>query len=125
MGFIALAGLAAETGIVMLVYIDGACTRMRSEGLLNKKSDVRRAVIDGAVQRVRPKVMTVATTVLALLPIMWTTSTGAETMKRIAAPMIGGLISTTILTLVILPVVYEIYLERRFSREREADRPPT
>ena len=124
-GFIALAGLAAETGIVMLVYIDGACTRMRSEGLLNKKSDVRRAVIDGAVQRVRPKVMTVATTVLALLPIMWTTSTGAETMKRIAAPMIGGLISTTILTLVILPVVYEIYLERRFSREREADRPPT
>ena len=124
-GLIALAGLAAETGIVMLVYIDGAYQRMCGEGLLNRTADVRRAVMDGAVQRVRPKVMTVATTALALRPIMWTTSTGAETMKRIAAPTIGGLISTTILTLAIVPVVYEIYLERRFSREREADRTPT
>jgi Cu(I)/Ag(I) efflux system membrane protein CusA/SilA len=116
-GFIALAGLAAETGVVMLVYLDEAYERMKREGRLNTPQDVRKAIMEGAVQRVRPKLMTVSTTLIALLPIMWATSTGSETMKRIAGPMVGGLISATVLTLVIIPVIYEVVLERRLAKE--------
>ncbi len=113
-GFIALAGLAAETGVVMLVYLDEAFGRWRREGRLRTAADLRAAILEGAVDRVRPKLMTVATTTIGLLPIMLGTETGTRVMKRIAAPMVGGLVSSTVLTLVILPAVY--YLWKRSTR---------
>ena len=108
-GFIALAGLAAETGVVMLVYLDEAFERRVKWGKMNTRDDLRQAVIEGAVDRVRPKLMTVSTTLIALLPVMWGAGTGSEVMKRIAAPMVGGLISSTLLTLVIIPAVYDLW----------------
>jgi Cu(I)/Ag(I) efflux system membrane protein CusA/SilA len=105
-GFIALAGLAAETGVVMLVYLEEAVNRYRAQNRLNTLGDLQAAVIEGAVERVRPKLMTVATTILALLPIMIGHGTGSEVMQRIAAPMIGGLVSSTVLTLIIVPVLF-------------------
>jgi len=108
-GFIALAGLAAETGVVMLVYLDEVFHRQRLAGTMRSPKDLAGAIIEGAVERVRPKIMTVATTLIGLLPVMWGNATGAQVMKRIAAPMVGGLISSTILTLVIIPVVYFIW----------------
>ena len=105
-GFIALAGLAAETGVVMLVYLEEAFNRFKNENRLNNSNDLKDAIIDGAVDRVRPKLMTVMTTIIALLPIMLGHGTGSEVMQRIAAPMIGGLVSSTILTLIIVPVLY-------------------
>lgn len=112
-GFIALAGVAAETGVVMIVYLDEAWNN-----LLTRKDQspsltgLRQAVVEGAVQRVRPKMMTVCTTIIALLPIMWSHGTGADTMKRIAAPMIGGLVSSSVLILVIIPAVYYLWRSR-------------
>ena len=114
-GFIALAGLAAETGGVMLVYLEEALARYRKEGWLGGREDLRRAVIEGAVERVRPKLMTVATTLIALLPIMFSHGTGAEVMRRIAAPMVGGLLSSTALTLVIVPVLFYLVQEKRIK----------
>lgn len=105
-GFIALAGLAAETGVVMLVYLEEAVRRYNAESRLKSKIDLKKAVMEGAVERVRPKLMTVSTTIIALLPILFGQGTGSEVMKRIAAPMIGGLISSTILTLIVVPVLY-------------------
>ncbi|MBY0248509.1 MAG: CusA/CzcA family heavy metal efflux RND transporter [Nitrospiraceae bacterium] len=105
-GIIALAGVAAETGVVMLVYLDEAYERRVREGRMTTVQDLREAIMEGAVQRVRPKMMTVAAIMGGLLPIMWTTGTGADVMKRIAAPMIGGMVSSTILTLVVIPVLY-------------------
>lgn len=119
-GFIALGGLAAETGVVMLVYLDEAYTRLRAEGRIRTPHDVRLAIVEGAVMRVRPLLMTVCTTLIGLLPIMWGTATGSQAMKRIAAPMVGGLISATVLTLVIIPVIYEIVLERRLGTEAQS-----
>ncbi len=108
-GFIALAGLAAETGVVMLVYLDEALERYRAEGRLRTPDDLRAAIIEGAVDRVRPKLMTVATTTIGLLPVMFGTETGTRVMQRIATPMVGGLISSTLLTLVILPAIYLLW----------------
>ncbi len=108
-GFIALAGLAAETGVVMLVYLDEAFNRYLTEGKMNSWNDLKQAITEGAVERVRPKLMTVATTLIGLLPIMIGTGTGSQVMKRIAAPMVGGLISSTILTLIIIPVIYTLW----------------
>ncbi|MDM8522854.1 efflux RND transporter permease subunit [Desulfococcaceae bacterium HSG8] len=108
-GFIALAGLAAETGVVMLVYLDEAFERRLADNALKTNEDLRSAIIEGAAERVRPKLMTVATTLIGLLPVMWGTETGSQVMKRIASPMVGGLISSTILTLVIIPAVYDIW----------------
>ena len=108
-GIIALAGVAAETGVVMLVYLDEAYERRVREGRMATAQDLRDAIIEGAVQRVRPKMMTVAAIMGGLLPIMWTTGTGADVMKRIAAPMIGGMVSSTILTLVVIPVLYSVW----------------
>ena len=105
-GFIALAGLAAETGVVMLVYLEEAVQRYKSESRLKNSADLTKAVIEGAVERVRPKLMTVSTTIIALLPILFGHGTGSEVMQRIAAPMIGGLVSSTILTLIVVPVLY-------------------
>jgi Cu(I)/Ag(I) efflux system membrane protein CusA/SilA len=108
-GIIALAGVAAETGVVMLVYLDEAYERRMREGRMTTVQDLREAIMEGAVQRVRPKMMTVAAIMGGLLPIMWTTGTGADVMKRIAAPMIGGMVSSTILTLLVIPVLYAFW----------------
>ena len=115
-GFIALSGLAAETGVVMLVYLDEAFDRRKANGLMRSKDDLAGAVIEGAVERVRPKLMTVSTTLIGLLPVMVGTETGSEVMKRIAAPMVGGLISSTILTLVIIPVVYDLWKQKTLKK---------
>ena len=119
-GFIALAGLAAETGVVMLVYLDESYLRRQAEDRMRSPADLRDAIMEGAVERVRPKLMTVATTFLGLLPVMWGTESGSEVMKRIAAPMVGGLVSSTILTLVIIPVIYDIW--KRLALYRRARR---
>ena len=108
-GIIALAGVAAETGVVMLVYLDEAYERRVREGRMTTVQDLREAIMEGAVQRVRPKMMTVAAIMGGLLPIMWTTGTGADVMKRIAAPMIGGMVSSTLLTLLVIPALYMIW----------------
>ena len=105
-GFIALAGLSAETGIVMLVYLGESFSRSRSQEKMNSSDDLKACIIEGAVERVRPLLMTVCTTLIGLMPVMMGTETGSQVMKRIAGPMVGGLISSTILTLVIIPVVY-------------------
>ena len=120
-GFIALVGLATETGVVMLVYLDERFDRAEREGQLNSLDDLRRAVAGGAVERVRPLLMTVATTLIGLLPIMLGTETGTRVMKRIAAPMVGGLISSTILTLVVLPAVYFIWKSRQIEELEPED----
>lgn len=116
-GFIALAGLAAETGVVMMVYLDETFYRWRAEGRLLTIADLKSVVIEGAVDRVRPKLMTVATTMIGLVPVMYGTETGTRVMKRIAAPMVGGLVSSTIMTLVIIPVIYFVW--RRWQIEGE------
>lgn len=108
-GIIALAGVAAETGVVMIVYLDEYYDRYQTEGRMKSLGDLKIAIFDGAVQRVRPKLMTVSTTILGLLPIMWSTGTGADVMKRIAAPMVGGMITSTILTLVVIPAIYAVW----------------
>ncbi|MDY6839082.1 MAG: CusA/CzcA family heavy metal efflux RND transporter [Thermodesulfobacteriota bacterium] len=108
-GFIALAGLAAETGVIMLVYLDQSYNRWKQEGRLKTFEDLHDIIVEGAVMRVRPKLMTVATDLFALLAIMFITETGSRVMKRIAAPMVGGLLSSTVLTLVIIPAVYLLW----------------
>jgi Cu(I)/Ag(I) efflux system membrane protein CusA/SilA len=110
-GFIALAGVAAETGVVMLIYLDHAWAEVQREGRSGRQ-DLYRAVMAGAVERVRPKMMTVAAITAGLLPIMWATGTGSEVMRRIAAPMVGGMLSSTILTLVVIPALYALLKER-------------
>jgi Cu(I)/Ag(I) efflux system membrane protein CusA/SilA len=109
-GFIALAGVAAETGVVMLIYLDHALTELKAEraaqALPFTRSDLREAIMRGAVERVRPKMMTVVAIMAGLLPIMWGTGTGSEVMQRIAVPMIGGMASSTLLTLVVIPAIY-------------------
>ncbi|MEL6342564.1 MAG: CusA/CzcA family heavy metal efflux RND transporter [Myxococcota bacterium] len=111
-GFIALAGLAAETGVVMIVYIDEAIQRRASSGALSHAA-LMEAITEGAVERVRPKLMTVTTTFIGLMPIMLGAGAGAEVMKRIAAPMVGGLVSSTVLTLALLPALILIWRGRR------------
>ena len=115
-GFIALAGVAAETGVVMLLYLDQAYRDRRERGELNDRNDVDAAVERGAVERVRPKIMTVTAIMAGLVPILWSQGTGADLMKRIAAPMVGGMISSTILTLVVIPAIYSLWRERELNR---------
>ncbi|MCP4873277.1 MAG: efflux RND transporter permease subunit [Proteobacteria bacterium] len=114
-GFIALAGLTAETGVVMLVYLDETWTRWRSEGRLNTPPQLVEATIEGAAMRIRPVVMTVTTSVIALLPVMLGTGTGSRVMRRIAAPMVGGVLSATVLTLVLLPAVWFLWRRRQLG----------
>lgn len=108
-GFIALAGVAAETGVVMIVYLDEVYERRLKEGKMTAAKDLYDAIIEGAVMRVRPKMMTVTAIMAGLLPIMWSHGTGADLMKRIAAPMVGGMVTSTILTLIVIPVIYEMW----------------
>jgi Cu(I)/Ag(I) efflux system membrane protein CusA/SilA len=111
-GFIALAGVAAETGVVMLIYLDHALkdvqAKRSADGGGFTRADLHQAIMLGAVERVRPKMMTVVAIMAGLLPIMWSTGTGSEVMQRIAVPMIGGMISSTILTLIVIPAVYAL-----------------
>ncbi|MGO4668207.1 efflux RND transporter permease subunit [Bosea sp. 2RAB26] len=109
-GFIALAGVAAETGVIMLIYLDHALkavqARCAGEGRAFTRADLQEAIMQGAVERVRPKIMTVIAITAGLLPILWNTGTGSEVMQRIAVPMIGGMISSTVLTLMVIPAIY-------------------
>ncbi len=119
-GFIALAGVAAETGVVMLIYLDhaweAARERCRIERRLPGAADLYGAVMEGAVERVRPKMMTVVAIMAGLLPIMWGTGTGSEVMSRIAAPMVGGMISSTVLTLCVIPALYALVKQWQLGR---------
>ncbi|MBI1213465.1 MAG: CusA/CzcA family heavy metal efflux RND transporter [Alphaproteobacteria bacterium] len=124
-GFIALAGVAAETGVVMLIYLDTAyrarLARAEAEDRTLSPDDVRVAVIEGAAERVRPKLMTVAAIMAGLLPIMWSTGAGSEIMQRIAVPMIGGMVSSTALTLVVIPALYALIKDVRLRRTHSAE----
>jgi Cu(I)/Ag(I) efflux system membrane protein CusA/SilA len=117
-GIIALVGLAAQTGIVMIVYIDNAYERRRRAGKIRDLSDIIWAHMEGTVLRVRPKLMTVGTMLAGLLPLLWATGSGADVMKRIAAPMVGGLLTSAFLTLEIIPVVYTYWRQEQLLWER-------
>jgi Cu(I)/Ag(I) efflux system membrane protein CusA/SilA len=119
-GIIALVGLAAQTGIVMIVYIDTADERRRAAGKIRDLDDIIWAHMEGTVMRVRPKLMTVGTMLVGLLPLLWATGSGADVMKRIAAPMVGGLITSAFLTLEIIPVVYTYWRQEQVLWERLA-----
>ncbi len=123
-GFIALAGVAAETGVIMLIYLNQAWeetkARVVSEGRPLQQHDLSRAIMEGAVERVRPKMMTVAAIMAGLLPILWSTGVGSEVMQRIAVPMIGGMVSSTMLTLIVIPAVYALVKGAALGKPQEA-----
>jgi Cu(I)/Ag(I) efflux system membrane protein CusA/SilA len=108
-GFIALAGVAAETGVIMLIYLDEAFHRRSLEGQMRSRVDVAAAVREGALERLRPVIMTVTAITAGLAPILWSAGTGADVMKRIAAPMVGGMVTATLLTLVVIPAIYLLW----------------
>jgi len=126
-GFIALAGVAAETGVVMLIYLDYALTEIKqqrlTEGVPLSRADLQAAIMHGAVERVRPKMMTVVAIMAGLLPILWSTGTGSEVMRRIAVPMVGGMVSSTVLTLLVIPAIYAIVKGWRLPRRVAAPVP--
>jgi len=124
-GVIALAGVAAEIGVVMIMYLNQSLEQRRGEGRLESRGDLVAAVRAGVVQRLRPVAMTVTAIVSGLLPIMWSHGTGADLMKRIAAPMVGGMISTTVLSLVVLPALYLIWRGHQLDRGTLAASPST
>ena len=115
-GFIALAGVAAETGVIMLIYLDHAYKDRLMSGEMQTMKDLYEAIIVGAVDRVRPKMMTVIAIMAGLLPILWGHGTGSEVMKRIAAPMVGGMVSSTFLTLVVIPAIYYLWRGRQLKK---------
>jgi len=124
-GFIALAGVAAETGVIMLIYLEQAMTELRSERKAEERPftriDLHQAIMHGAVERVRPKMMTAIAIMAGLLPILWSTGTGSEVMQRIAVPMVGGMVSSTLLTLVVIPAVYGLIKGWRLPRTMASD----
>lgn len=117
-GMIALLGLDAETGVFMLLFLDLSYEDYRKRGQLNSLADLDDALVHGAVKRTRPKVMTVATAFMGLLPIMWSESTGADVMKRIAAPMIGGLATSFLLELLVYPAAFKLWKMGEFRRQK-------
>jgi Cu(I)/Ag(I) efflux system membrane protein CusA/SilA len=117
-GFIALAGVAAETGVIMLIYLDHAYRARVAAGTMRDLTDVDAAVEHGAVERVRPKMMTVTAIMAGLIPILWSQGAGADVMKRIAAPMVGGMVTSTVLTLLVIPAIYSLWKEREVRRAR-------
>lgn len=126
-GFIALAGVAAETGVVMLIYLEQAMAEVKQEcarlGRTLTGTDIQTAILRGAVERVRPKMMTVVAITAGLVPILWSDGTGSEVMQRIAVPMIGGMVSSTILTLVVIPAIYGLIKGWRLPRSEPAHHP--
>ena len=123
-GFIALAGVAAETGVVMLIYLDhaweAARKRCEASAVTPTAANLHASIMEGAVERVRPKMMTVVAIMAGLLPIMWGSGAGSEVMRRIAAPMVGGMVSSTLLTLLVIPALYALIKQRQLSRSRDA-----
>ena len=119
-GFIALAGVAAETGVVMLLYLDHAWEDLIRRTRHPTHAELVDAIEHGAVNRLRPKLMTVAAIMLGLLPALWSHGTGSEVMQRIAAPMVGGMVTSTILTLVVIPAVYYLWRRRGLQEEPRA-----
>jgi len=117
-GIIALLGLATQTGVVMVVYIDAAYARRKRAGKIRDLSDIIWAHLEGTVQRVRPKLMTVSTMLAGLVPLLWADGAGADVMKRIAAPMVGGLFTSAFLTLELIPVVYTYWRYEQLVWER-------
>ena len=115
-GIIALAGLDAETGVVMLLYLDVAYGEFKKKGFLNTRNDLADAIYDGAVKRVRPKAMTICVIVAGLLPILWSTGAGADVMKRIATPMVGGVVTSGIMELAIYPIIFYLWKARRLPK---------
>ena len=114
-GFIALLGVAAETGVVMIIYLEHALEKRRRPGRALTAADLHDSIMEGAVERVRPKMMTVVAIMAGLLPIMWGTGTGSEVMRRIAAPMVGGMVSSTVLTLIVIPVLFALVKARNLE----------
>jgi Cu(I)/Ag(I) efflux system membrane protein CusA/SilA len=114
-GLIALAGLDAETGVVMLLYLTLASARRRAEGRLASFADLEEAIVEGAAQRIRPKLMTAMVLLIGLLPVLWSTGTGAEVMKRIAAPMVGGIVTSFLLELAVYPAIFALWQGRRLE----------
>src|SRR5204863_2906787 len=120
-GLIALMGVDAETGVFMMLYLDLAYDQAKAEGRLRSLPELQEAILHGAVKRIRPKFMTVATMFMGLAPIMWSVGTGADVMKRIAAPMIGGIFTSFLLELVVYPAVYEVW-KWNFELKKELSR---
>jgi len=118
-GIIALVGLAAQTGVVMVVYCDSAYYKRKREGRIRDLDDIVEATLEGSVQRVRPKLMTVATMMIGLVPLLWSQGSGADVMKRVAAPMVGGLFTSAFLTLEIIPVIYTYWRYAQLRREQK------
>jgi Cu(I)/Ag(I) efflux system membrane protein CusA/SilA len=123
-GIIALAGVSTEIGVILVMYLNESLERHRLEGRLNDRADLLAAVRDGAVRRVRPIMMTVTAIIASLLPIMWSQGSGADVMKRIAAPMVGGMVTTTLLGLLVLPALYFIWRGHRYPRTHRRDEGP-
>jgi Cu(I)/Ag(I) efflux system membrane protein CusA/SilA len=119
-GIIALAGLDAETGVVMLLYLSLAHRRRQRAGTLHSREDLREAIVEGAAQRLRPKLMTVATMIVGLVPVLWSAGTGADVMKRIAAPMVGGLVTSFLLELAVYPALFAIWKGRELTESTSA-----
>lgn len=116
--------VAAETGVIMLIYLDHAYREREANGALRSRADVDAAIEEGAVERVRPKMMTVMAIMAGLVPILWSQGTGADVMKRIAAPMVGGMLTSTVLTLVVIPAIYSLWKERVLDRATTVRRRP-
>src|SRR6185436_3238498 len=114
-GLIALAGLDAETGVVMLLYLDLAYEQWRKDGKMKSLTDLRDAIYHGAVKRVRPKAMTACVIIAGLAPILWSHGTGADVMKRIATPMVGGVITSTIMELLVYPAIFYLWRSQRLK----------
>jgi Cu(I)/Ag(I) efflux system membrane protein CusA/SilA len=124
-GMIALMGLDAETGVFMLLFLDLSYNDAVRNGRMNSYEDLRAAIIHGAVKRVRPKAMTVMAAMMGLLPIIWSLGAGADMMKRIAAPMIAGLVTSFLMELLVYPVIYALWKQRREFPPRPPDPPAT
>jgi Cu(I)/Ag(I) efflux system membrane protein CusA/SilA len=115
-GMIALMGLDAETGVFMLLFLDLSYDEAKRDGKLNNISELKEAIIHGAVKRIRPKIMTVMATTMGLMPLMWSIGTGADVMKRIAAPMVGGLFTSFIMELLVYPAIYLLWKKKTLGK---------
>jgi len=120
-GIIALAGLDAETGVVMLLYLDLAHEQWKRDGKMRNTDDLRDAIYHGAVKRVRPKVMTASVIIAGLLPILWSHGAGADVMKRIATPMVGGIFTSTVMELMVFPAIFFLWRSRELRRSPRVD----
>ena len=124
-GIIALAGLDAETGVVMLLYLDLAYEDWKKRGLMSDRAHLRDAIYHGAVKRVRPKAMTACVIIAGLAPILWSHGTGADVMKRIATPMVGGVVTSTVMELLVYPAIYYLWRSQALRRKPELPESPT